>query len=441
LAALRGARSRLALLQSKFRAQHPEVQAAQREVESLESAYEAVLSKHRKALEDTIGVLERQLAALRMQIETTQRDAAAKEVRLVELSSMQGALQRELQAADMSYSGVLRRMEEARLSADEKTTAVKIARLAEPPMMHIYPRPRRSAATGLMFGGFLGLLLAFAKDWFEDHVTSTEDVEDGLGLQALGLFGREKIKDRATLARAVLHNTPPAFTEAVAGLRTNIVMGGGGEMDTRSILITSAGVECGKTVTACNLALMFALTGERTLIVDCDFRRPRVGRLLAKAPDRAHSLAHALQEGKRADSEFAALVQQGPHANLDVIGSAADRQLRPAYLLGHASIKVFVDWAQANYERVIIDSPPHGVLSDATNLAGYVSGVIIVCRHDKSRKHGIARTIRSLEHVNANLLGAVINGVPQGGLSAYDYYRGGYDVKEYQAMEKEDDEL
>lgn len=439
-AALRAGRSRLELLLEKYRPQHPAVQAEVHQVESLKLAYDAVLTKHRKALQDTIGVLDRQLAALNKQIETTQRDAAAKEVRLVELSSMQNGLQRELQAADMSYSGVLRRMEEARLSADEKTTAVKISRQAEIPMMHIYPQPRRSAAKGLILGGFLGLLLAFAKDWFEDHVTSTEDVEEGLGLRALGLFGREKITDRATLARAVLHNTPPAFTEAVAGLRTNIVMGGGGEAVIRSILITSSGVECGKTVTTCNLALMFALTGERTLVVDCDFRRPRIGRLLAKPADKAHSLAHALLAGKTADRDFAALVQKGPHPGLDVVASAADRQLRPAYLLGHPSIKAFIEWAQANYDRVIIDSPPHGVLSDATNLAGYVSGVIIVCRHDKSRKHGIARTIRSLEHVNANLLGAVINGVPQGGLSSYDYYRGGYDMKDYQASAGEDEE-
>lgn len=433
--ALRASHSRLELLLTKYRPQHPAVLAEQRQVEVLDAAYNSVLEKHQLALQDTIRVLERQDAALQRQIELTQRAAADKEVSLVELSSRQGALQRELQSADMSYSGVLRRMEEARLSADEKTTAVQIARLAEPPMVPFYPNPKRTAASGFIFGGFLGLLLAFAKDWLADRVTSTEDVEDGLGLPALGIFGRMQVKERAKLALAVLNNEPVAFTEAIAGLRTNIVMGGDGTDSVRSILISSAGVECGKTITACNLAMMFALTGERTLIVDFDFRRPRIGRLLTKAGSKEKSLAHALLAGKHDSDSFAALVQKGPHENLDVMASTSDRHLRPAYLLGHSSIKSLIEWAQDHYERVIIDSPPHGLLSDAANLASYVSGVIIVCRHDKSRKHAIARMIRSLEHVNATLLGAVINCVPQGKFSSYDYYHGGYDLKDYDSLQ------
>jgi succinoglycan biosynthesis transport protein ExoP len=428
---VRAARAELEQLLTKYRPQHPEVQAQVNRVESLQAAYEKVLSKHRNTLQDTIAVLERQLTALGKQIDETQKDAAAKEVQLVELSAKKGALERELQAADMSYTSVLRRMEEARLSADEKTTAIKVARQAKTPMVPIYPRPLRSAAKGLIFGGFIGVLLAFAKDWLEDHVTSTEDVEDGLGLPALGLLGKERIKDREKLARAVLHNEPVGFAEAIAGLRTNIAMGGGGETHIHSMLITSAGVECGKTVTTCNLASIFALTGERTLLVDCDFRRPRIGRLMIDDWDRKKSLAHTLLSGNVSVDDFSQLVQNGPHAKLDVIASSPDSKLRPAYLLASNSMKMFVEWAEKHYDRVVIDSPPHGVLSDATNLSGYVSGVIIVCRHDKSRKHGIARTIRSLEHVNANLLGAVINGVPHGGFSVYDYYRGGYDLKDY----------
>ncbi len=430
-AVLQAARSRLELLLTKYRPQHPAVLSEQRQVEVHQEAYVAALASRTQALRDTIGVLVRQEEALRAQIEATQRDAADREVRLVELSSRLGALQRELQAADMSYSGVLRRMEEARMSADEKTTAVKVARQAVPPSVPIYPRPRRSAATGLIFGGFLGLMLAFAKEWLGDHVTSTEDVEDGLGLHVLAILGNEKIKDRTTLARAVLNNEPVRFTEAIAGLRTNIVMGGGGQDALRSILISSAGAGCGKTITACNLALMFALVGERTLIVDFDLRRPRVGRLLAGSVDKSRSLAHVLLNGHHTSAHFEALVQKGPHPNLDVVASSADAGLRPAFLLGSLMVKQFITWAEEHYDRVIIDSPPHGLLSDAANLAGYVSGVIMVCRHDKSRKHGIARTIRSMEHVNARLLGAVINGVSQGMFSAYDYYRGGYGMADY----------
>ncbi len=439
-AALRAARSRLQLLLTKYRPQHPAVLSELRQVQVLEEAYKAVLEKHKQSLEDTIDVLERQEAALGQQIEETQREAADKEVKLVELNSRQNALNRELQTADMSYSGVLRRIEEARMSADEKTTAIQIASLANTPMAPFSPNLKRTAAAGFMFGGFLGLLLAFAKDWLEDHVTSTEDIEEGLGVPVLGTFGRMQIKNRTKLALAVLDNEPVAFTEAVAGLRTNIVMGGDDDADIRSILISSAGVECGKTITACNLAMMFAMTGESTLIIDFDFRRPRVGRLLTKAGSKSQSLAHALLAGKHDPDSFAALVQKGPHENLDVIASTADKHLRPAYLLGHASIKLLIDWAQEHYDRVIIDSPPHGLLSDATNLASYVSGVIIVCRHDKSRKHAIARMIRSLQHVNANVLGAVINGVPQGRLSSYDYYRGGYDFQDYTTATEDEGE-
>ncbi len=419
---------------TRYRPQHPKVNALKTKMQLLERSVTNSFEKHLQSSEKKLELYERQKEEIESKIEAKQKEASRIEQQIVDLNNRRRNIEREQQVADRSYHSILRRMEEARLSADEKTVAVKISRLAKMPVAPIGTGARRTLFAALMMGGFFGVGLAFAKDWLENHVASVEDVEVDLGLTVVGLVPYQKSKDRKELAQATLNDIDrhQAFTEAFVGLRTNLAVGPYGQMS-KSILITSAGIECGKTVVACNLATTFANTGARTLLIDFDFRRPRLARMFDIEASRKESLLHMLGRPDVNEEDFESLPVATPDPNLFVISNYGDSEIRPSRLLGKGALERFMNWAKDNYDQVILDSPPHGLLSDAVALSEHVEGVLIVCRHEKSRKRAILNTIKSLKHVDANILGAVINGAPLGrGLfSKYDYYYGGYSAKEY----------
>jgi succinoglycan biosynthesis transport protein ExoP len=273
------------------------------------------------------------------------------------------------------------------------------------------------------------MLLAFAQDWFEDYVMASEDIETGLGLRVLGVLPRiEGSPSRNDIALSTANRENLKFAEAIAGVRATIF--GGSDEPPKTILISSAGVQCGKTVVSCNLASILARCDQQTLLVDLDMRRPRVARMFSIKIDRKHSLSHALS---RNDRDFAPLVNTTKVENLFVLGSLSDSKLSPAEIVGGSAMLAFLEWAKSNYDRVIIDSPPHGLMSDALALASHVDGVLLVSRHEKSRKRAIRHAIRQIGEVGVNMLGMVVNAAPMGGdmFSKYDYYHGSYDHNEY----------
>lgn len=435
MAQLRNAKREHENLLTRYRAEHPKVKTLRKKVQLLAEGLTNSFEKRRQSSEKKLGLYQKQKEQIESQIEAKQKEATELEQQIVDLNAELLSIERERQVADRSYQGILRRMEEARLSADEKTVAVKISRLAKMPLAPIGTGSRRALLAAIMMGGMFGVGLAFAKDWLENHVASVEDVEGDLGLKVVGLVPYQKSKDRKELAQATLNDIDrhQSFTEAFVGLRTNLAVGPYGEMS-KSILVTSAGIECGKTVVACNMAATFANTGARTLLVDFDFRRPRLARMFEIEPTRKESLLHMLGRPEVNERDFESLPSATSDPNLFVISNYGDAEVKPSRLLGKDALERFMTWAKENYDQVILDSPPHGLLSDAIALSEHVDGVVIVCRHEKSRKKAILNTVKSLDHVDANILGAVINGAPRGrGLfSKYDYYYGGYSVREYE---------
>lgn len=195
--------------------------------------------------------------------------------------------------------------------------------------------------------------------------------------------------------------------EAFAGIRS-LIDSLAGDKNNRSVLVVSTTAEEGKTITACNLAIMTAKRGLKTLLVDFDLRRPRVGRMF-KVGAQAESLIHVL--GAQDAAGFDRLPQATECENLQVITSRPTRDISAAEIMGSRIVKDFMSWAESHYDRVIVDSPPYGIVSDAVSLAGLTGCLVLVSRPNKSRKRATSHAIRRLSEAGANILGAVVNDV------------------------------
>lgn len=182
----------------------------------------------------------------------------------------------------------------------------------------------------------------------------------------------------------------------------------------KTVLIASPNPTEGKTTVAVNLAMTYAQNGKDTVVVDADLRRPMIHRAF-RLPNR-HGLAEVLQ----GSTDMKSTVRSSNYSKLSVITSGSPPS-NPSLLLSSDKMMRFIAQLKQVQLISIIDSPPF-MVSDASQIAAKVDGVILVVQPGKTSTHSLAATLEQLERVGANILGVVFNRIPRG----RNYYYGNY---------------
>lgn len=425
-------------MRARLTPKHPDMMAQEETIQILRRQLQESVQRARDTVQSDLALVESQVLSLKSEISSRQKELADLELVIVKSKATLSSLERERDASDVSYRGVLNRIEEARLSADENTATIKTVKQASPPPHPIKPRKSRILLVALFLGGLGGLGLALFTDQLEDYLTSTKDIEGDLGLKVLGLIPHMMVASREELALASLNDRFSQVAEAFGGIRS-LIDSLAGPANSHSVLVVSTTAAEGKTITACNLAIMTAKRGLKTLLVDFDLRRPRVGRMF-KIDHTAESLIHVLHAQDQA--AFDRLPQATGCANLDVITSRPSRDISAAEIMGSRVVKDFMKWAEGRYDRVIVDSPPYGIVSDAVALAGLTGCLVLVCRPNKSRKRATSHAVKRLSEAGANILGVVVNDVDfsKGAfLSNYSYQDTHYNYRDQYGSDENPD--
>lgn len=237
-------------------------------------------------------------------------------------------------------------------------------------------------------------------------------------------FGKRDAKSKGNLniieeRRCILTPKSDFFIrEAYKTLRTNVMFSLTGEAPCKMIVVTSALQGEGKSVTATNLALSFAELGKRVLLMDCDLRRPKLGRLLnLSAPV---GLSNVLMAPDLLEK---ALVR-GYGTGIDII-LAGDIPPNPSELLSSARMEKLLGQIKEQYDYIIVDTPPINMVTDGMVLAPQSDGALFVVRANQSDRNSVGYAIDQLDYAQAKVLGFVLNGVE---LEKSSY---GYDKRRY----------
>lgn len=225
---------------------------------------------------------------------------------------------------------------------------------------------------------------------------------------------KEQPQGFLTQRRLILNaNSPFALQEAYKSLRTNIRFSLHGE-GCKKICITSSSAGEGKSITMLNLAISFAQTGKKVLLVDADLRRPALARLMVEkaSPGLSNILADLSCEEE--------VVRKDIYPNLDVIFSG-DVPPNPSELLSSERMQKFIEEMALQYDYILVDTPPVTVVSDACLVANMLDGVLLLARQGRTRKDSVKQAINRLHLTGANLLGYVLNGVDLSGSTYYNY--------------------
>jgi polysaccharide biosynthesis transport protein len=315
-------------------------------------------------------------------------------------------LQRDLEQTEELYRQVNNRSLETDLAGMLEYSNISVLDKAILPDRPFEPRLQVVLMLALLMAIATGVGVIFLVDRLDSTVRSADQLEAEFRLPVLGIQpmfqpGEEEKEPEPGLR--ISREPRGSLAESCRSIRTNLMfMSPGQQMGT--LLVTSAGPSEGKTSLSANLAYTMASAGKRTILVDTDMRRPRVHRVFGL--ERRGALAQALI----GEVEFEAAVRPSGYANLDLmpLGSVPPN---PAELLDSAAFMRMLEWLHTNYDRVIFDSPPAMAVTDASILAQYVDGVILVAREDKSNRHVMRQAVKALQTVNARILGFVLNDV------------------------------
>lgn len=218
---------------------------------------------------------------------------------------------------------------------------------------------------------------------------------------------------RSVFGPVACHEPKAPATEAYRTLRTNIQYAAV-DSPIRSLLITSPGPAEGKSLTAANLAVVMAQGGKKTLLVDCDLRRPMQHRLFDVR--NGSGLTSLLVHGGDPDS----LTNKTIVPRLGLITSGL-LPPNPAELLGSQAMKPLLQELKDRYEIVIFDGPPLIAVTDSALLAPLVDGVLLVVQAGETRTDMAQEAKSILQNTGGRIIGCVLNGVRRKN-GEYHYY-------------------
>lgn len=289
------------------------------------------------------------------------------------------------------------------------TTVIKVVPVqqAATPAVRVSPTVIRNLAIGAALGLMIGFVIALIRRVVDRRVRTSTEAEELAGVGTLGI-----IPTVPELASSRLSANPGPAAEAMRLLRTNIRFVSV-DHPPRSIVVTSANPDEGKSTIAAHLAFMLAESGQPTILVDADLRRPSQAKFFDV--DGAVGLTQVLA---RAVPLTDALVT-GPHPNLGLL-LAGRIPPNPSELVGSERMHSLIGELSTTH-IVIIDAPPLLAVTDAGLLTVASDGALLVIKSGSTFKEQVELCRDTFDRVGGGLLGTVLNLVPKKDLGSALY--------------------
>jgi capsular exopolysaccharide synthesis family protein len=339
-------------------------------------------------------------------------------------------LQEEALSNRALYEDLYTKLEEASVAAGIKASNITLVDPARYPAHPSSPKTVRAVGLGAVLGLVLGTIAAALWDYFDDSLSTTEEVEEVTPMPVIGVipdflqkssiaskYGSplkaEKETDKKPAAW-VMRAPRSHIAEAYRVLRTALLMTRA-EQPPKVMLVTSGAPSEGKSTTCLNTASAFAIQGDRVLFLDADLRRPGAQRLFNCSND--VGLSNYLTSARPIEG----LIQTSSDIETLFIMTTGPTPPNPSELLGSKRFAELIGQLRTQFDYIFIDSPPALVVTDSQLIASVADGYIVVIRAGKTTKRLFQRTLALMGKVSSHDLGIVVNGADTRSASYYGY--------------------
>ncbi len=416
-----------------FTVEHPKVKEIGQEINAVVSELNQELTSYLRELISKENDLTSQKNELR-----------GKSLVFPEKALQLARLQREVTVQEELFSQLQIRYQETLIHESGKVQEVSIVKPALVPSAPFnIPSKTMIVLTGLVMGLIIGVVLAFGVEVFDTSIGTIEDVESLLGVPVLGVipFMNKDERGKHTKSRTlkgrqqdlVAHYDPKSLpAEAFRALRSNIEFV---RVDKKfkTFLVTSSFVQEGKTFNVVNLALSMGQAGHKVLIIEADLRKPVIHKMfgIPRLPGLTdyilgnyswEDIRKNIADVMLGDFEVEDVLHTPGLDNLTIVTSGTTPP-NPAEILRSGRFKEFLGTISEQYDIVLIDSPPVLPVADATEISSLVDGVLLVYTVGKIGRSILKRAKVSLDNVEANVTGVVLNNVkPEAGPDYFKYH-------------------
>jgi polysaccharide biosynthesis transport protein len=395
---------RLSEFSATYGANHPQILATRSEIAGIERRLQS-------EVDNILAGLRNELEAAQIQETAMRSDLEAVSEEMVELKGSEAEIAQvaqRLQANQDLYQNLLKRYTEAVALRENQQPDARVISPAQIPLRPSHPNFPRVIALSFVGSAGLAVVLLVFSERLRQKLDTVEDVERQLGLQVIGSVpDLPRLRRLGSGPRDYIEREPLSeFGGAFQRLRALLTLSNHRVMP-RTVLVTSCTAGEGKTTISVCLGIASISSGQAVLLVDCDFARPQVHRMLDVKNDKG--LTDILKG--TATLEEAITQAKGSKLSILTIGRSPDGAVD---LLNSTRMEELLATLQATFDIIILDSAPVQV-SNALILGGLAEKTIFVTRREWTTHREASYAVRQLKLYGADIAGVVFNragGVP-----------------------------
>lgn len=377
--------------------------------------------------------MEAQLAAINSRI--AELNGTLKQ--LPDLQRRYLQLYREVEVKQQLYTALLNSYQQLRIAKAGEIGNVRIVDTAVEPLKPIAPKKLQILILSIFLGGFLGTLIALLRNMMRSGIKDAAQIENELDIPVYATVPRSAVqesrvkllKKKKTIPILAVKDSDDIAVESIRSIRTTIHFSLT-EAKNNIIAISGPAPEVGKSFIAANLGAILAQGGKKVLVMDGDMRRGYLHKYFNQdtAPGLSELLlgTHTLEQVIKADSyEGLYFISRGKNPS------------NPAELLGSQKFQALLSELSAQFDHILIDTPPALAVTDGVIIAQSAGVNLLVVRHAKTQMKELELTINRFEQAKVKVNGVILNDVQRGsGGYGYGY---GYNYNYHYKARKDQD--
>ena len=430
---------RFAEVKEHYGPNHPEFRKAQAAVRELQSQVDAMRQNIIRRVEMEYNEARNREAMLEKSVAETKAEHDRLNLRSFEYQRAK----READADKNLYDELVRKIREAGINAGFQNNMVRIADMARPGWKPVFPKLWLNLLLAFLLASVVAVGAAILTDTLDNTIRDPEQVMRSLKTHIIGTLPAMK-NHRDLLIRGVFDpingvprlpapgaDPPPerqltTYDEAIRTIRSSVLLT---DFDQRikTLLFTSATAGEGKSTTASHLAFAHAEQRQRTLLIDCDLRRPSQHKIYGIP------LGLGLSNVLNGDTGWREALNRPPDSPYLSVITAGPPSRRAADVLGSV-IATMLEEMSPEFDLIVLDAPPLLGFAETLQMASASDGVILVTRAGDTSRKAVAAAMATLNHLRANVVGLVLNQVKRSHSDHYYYY--GYYGKHYKRYAK-----
>ncbi|MDP0501741.1 MAG: polysaccharide biosynthesis tyrosine autokinase [Verrucomicrobiota bacterium JB022] len=414
-------------LNTKYLERHPRMVENAQKIEGLEQMLDRQIQTRVTDLRNQLAEAQERENKLQTELASAEQEALRRDRQAIEYN----VLRRQIESDQRLFDQLMSRLNETNVSSQLGNVNARIVDEAQPAGAPFTPDRNKVIASSAMLFLLILVGIPIAMEAFDNKLKTEWDVGSFLQKNFLGEIPLVKGNNPEKRAKIVLDNENPRAREYFRSIYSQIMLMSEATSPRVSIITSTLPGE-GKTFVACNLASCFAKHHARTLLIDCDLRRPQINRYFEMKNDAG--LIPWLERGDVPSAEQSVLDdplleirQVSPY--LHVLRTGGTTQEASEFFQSQKFHNLLLR-LRDNYDQIIIDTPPVGGFSDALFLASQADETIFVAKHNHVNRRKVKYLLERIDHTPGRVLGVIFNQTKTSRTQQYGFY-GFYDEKTY----------